>query len=165
MIRARSGELPLAVSGREGSEGDTLGCGIDRIDRQLQDVQGINTLRTVAVHKRRINIHAAVEILVSAPLVVVAFADTDDVRMGVGHGSRLAQTDSQAIDTVATQGCLVALLVLAVYGDSLSAPGDYFARSNRRCVMVVESNTFLQNRGDDAVAAVLYRGKGVIDNR
>ena len=92
MIRARSGELPLAVSGREGSEGDTLGCGIDRIDRQLQDVQGINALRTVAVHKRRINIHAAVEILVSAPLVVVAFADALYIGPGVRHRSRFAQT-------------------------------------------------------------------------
>ena len=154
MIRARSGELPLAVSGREGSEGDALGCGIDRIDRQLQNVQGINALRTVAVHKRRIDINTAVKVFVAAPLLIVAFADTDDVRMGVGHGSRLAQTDSQAIDTVATQGCLVALLVLAVYGDSLSAPGDYFAQSDGHGVVVVERDTLLQYRRDDAVAAV-----------
>ena len=59
----------------------------------------------------------------------------------------------------------MALFVLAVSRDGLTAPADYFARSNRRCVMVVESNTFLQNRGDDTVAAVAEGTQGVIHYR
>ena len=77
----------LAIGSRERSEGNTLGAMIDRIDRQIQDVNRVYTLHRVAVHVNGIIENTAVEVLITTPLVVVAFTDSYFVRVGVRYRS------------------------------------------------------------------------------
>ena len=77
----------LAIGSRERSEGNTLCAVIDRINRQIQDINRVYTLHRVAVLVNGIIENTAVEVFVTAPLVVVAFTDSYFVRVGVRYRS------------------------------------------------------------------------------
>ena len=81
-------KLMLAISSREVREGDTLCLMINRIDRQLQDINRVNTLCRIVINIYGIIPRAAVEIVVSAPCEIVTLADRLFRSMGVRHRSR-----------------------------------------------------------------------------
>ena len=60
---------------------------IDRIDRQIQDVNRVYTLHRVAVLVNGIIENTAVEVLVTAPFVIVTLADSYFIGMRVRHRS------------------------------------------------------------------------------
>ena len=60
---------------------------IDRINRQIQDINRVYTLHRVAVLVNGIIENTAVEVLITTPLVVVAFTDSYFVRVGVRYRS------------------------------------------------------------------------------
>ena len=77
----------LAIGSRERSKGNTLCAVIDRINRQIQDINRVYTLHRVAVLVNGIIENTAVEVLITTPLVVVAFTDSYFVRVGVRYRS------------------------------------------------------------------------------
>ena len=77
----------LAIGSRERSEGNTLCAVIDRINRQIQDINGIYALCCVSIDIYRVVENTAVEVFVTTPLVVVAFTDSYFVRVGVRYRS------------------------------------------------------------------------------
>ena len=77
----------LAIGSRERSEGNTLCAVIDRINRQIQDINGIYALCCVSIDIYRVVENTAVEVFVTAPLVVVTLADSYFVRVGVRYRS------------------------------------------------------------------------------
>ena len=119
----------LAVRSRERSERDSLCLVIDRINRQIQDINRVYTLHRVAVLVNGIIENTAVEVLITTPLVVVTLADSYFVRVGVRYRCSCLVTNSKAVNAVATETARVTLLIDSVMVDRLTAPCSSLARN------------------------------------
>ena len=110
-------------------ERDTLADVIGRMNGQIQDINGIYALCCVSIDVYRIIENTAVEVLVTAPHVVVSFAYRHFVGVRVRHRCSCLVTNSKAVDAVATETACMTLLVDTVVVDGLAAPCSCLTRN------------------------------------